>query len=199
MLEVTMLVVLGFMLLMLRKVGHNFKVVGQTLDVMGLDRVQDHVLSVKSNTPVMSRLADHYVFLTKYFPIAAIGVLVTMVTLYLHIRWSAAAGAESSAVLVAFASIIVAGAIAWLWTFEETPQWLYEAHLIVMLAQSKINLSIVEAALVEINQALAAISGDISCESEALMLQSQIEMLQDLADDVTASVADLERQQRELA
>lgn len=200
MLEVTMLLVFGFMLVMLKKVWRNYSIVGQTLDIMGMPGVQDAVLRVKSNAPLMMKLADRYVFLTKYFPIAAISTMVLMVSLYLHIRGSALTGVETSATTVTLASFIIAGALAWLWTFEDVPQWLYEAHLNVMLAQGRINLNVVEAALLDVETKLAALTDDeISSESEVLMLQHQIAMLQDLADDVTATVADLERQQRELA
>lgn len=199
MLEVTMLLVLVFMLVMLRKVWRNFSIVGQTLDVLGMNGVQDAVLRVKSNAPLLMRLADQYVFLTKHFIIAAVSVVVTMVSLYLHIRGSVAAGTDPSTLMTMFASIIIAGAIAWLWTFEEIPQWLYEVHMVVMLAQGRINLCIVEAAMLDVEQKLASLDTEISSESEVLMLQHQIALLQDLADDVTATVTDLERQQRELA
>ena len=180
--------------LVVKKVGFNYQVVGQALDVLGVPGVQERVISNAPHAELMQRVADRYIFLTKTFPIITLGVVALCVALYMSLKGSVVSGDAVSMEWVGFCSIVIGGALTWLITFEPAPDWLYESHVLVLLAKSRIDLEVIQAALKDIeNKADRELS-----EEEANFINMQCMMLADLASEVEATVKDLEQQRREL-
>lgn len=105
-------------------------------------------------------------------------------------------GEAVSAEWVGFCSLVIGGAITWLITFEPAPDWLYESHVLILLAKSKIDQEVILAALKEIEGKAGATEN--LTEDEANFINMQCLMLSELAKDVEATVNDLEQQKREL-
>lgn len=189
-------IVLPMLYMMVTKVGFNYQVVGQSLDVLGVPGVQERVISNESHASLMQRVVDRYVFLTRMFPLAAAGVGIACVALYMSLKGSVVSGNEVSMEWVGFCSLVISGAFTWLATFEPAPDWLYESHVIVLLTKSKIDLEVILATLKEIES--KATKGKELTDSELNFINMQCLMLTELAKDVEATVRDLEQQKREL-
>ncbi len=194
------LVMAGIFLLMLyltaKKVGFNYQVVGQSLDVLGVPGVQEQMFRNANHVELMNRVAQRWIFLTRTFPVAAVGVGILCTSLYLSLKGSMLTGEEVSAAWVGFCSLVIGGALTWLITFEPAPDWLYESHVLVLLTKSKIDLEVILAALKEI-EGKASEDKNLT-EAEANFIHMQCLMLSDLAKDVEATIIDLEQQKREI-
>lgn len=200
-LEYVMLgIIVTLLFLTVKKVGFNYQVVGQSLDVLGIPGVQERVVSNTANAELMSRVVDRYIFLTRMFPLIAASVAMICVALYLSIKGSIVSGDALSMEWVGFCSMVIGGAFTWLITFDPAPDWLYESHVIVLLTKSKIDLEVILSALKEIENK-ATKSMELS-EDEAHFISAQLllrlQTLCELASDVEATVKDLEQQKREM-
>lgn len=189
-------IILPMLYMMVTKVGFNYQAVGQSLDVLGVPGVQERVIVNENNATLMQRVVNRYLFLTRMFPLAAAGVGIICVALYLSLKGSAVSGNEVSAEWVGFCSLVIGGAFTWLITFEPAPDWLYESHVIVLLTKSKIDLEVILAALKEIES--KAHKGKELTDDEIKFINIQCTMLTELAKDVEATVRDLEQQKQEL-
>lgn len=197
MLELTIGIIgalIGF--LSVKKVWFNYQIVGQTLDILGVPGVQERVFKTESNASLMQRVVDQYIFFTRVFPVAFFSVITICIMLYISLKGSLASGTPVSSEWILFCATSISGALAWLISFNAAPDWLYESQVIVMLNKSKLDLEVVEAALQEIKRKAES---DIQLtEVEAMMVRNQCLMLEELANEVSDSVADLIQQQQEI-
>ena len=189
-------IIVTLLFLTVKKVGFNYQMVGQSLDILGIPGVQERVITNTTHADLMSRVVDRYVFLTRMFPAFAVSVALICVSLYLSIKGSMVSGNVLSVEWVGFCSLVIGGAFTWLLTFEPAPDWLYESHVVVLLAKSKIDLEVILDALKEIEHK-ATKDSDLSTD-EANYISAQCLMLSELAKDVESVVKELEQQKREI-
>lgn len=189
-------IIVTLLFLTVKKVGFNYQMVGQSLDILGTPGVQDRVITNATHAELMSRVVDRYVFLTRMFPLIAASVAMICVALYLSIKGSMISGNPLSMEWVGFCSLVIGGAFTWLVTFEPAPDWLYESHVIILLAKSKIELEVILEALKEIERK-ATKGAELSLD-EANYISAQCHMLSELASSVELVVRDLEQQNREI-
>lgn len=176
------------------KVGFNYQVVGQSLDVLGIPGVRNQLLQNADHVNLMQRIVRRYLFLTKTFPVVLLCVGMLCTALYLSLKGSAVSGEAVSMWWLAFCSLVIGGVLMWLITFDPAPDWLYETHILVLLAKSKIDLEVIHAALCDIEgRAIGELSDD-----ELNLVRMQCTLLRNLAKEVEATVTDLEHQRREL-
>lgn len=191
--DVVMIVLVGLILFLSRNLVFSYKLVGHTIDVLDLPGVQDTVLRKSTNKELIIQVAQYYLLLTRYVPIALLSMFSMLAVIYTQLSVG-----DTQEWLVMLGTLVVSGGITWLWTFNPAPDWLYEAHLLVLITRATLDLEVIVETLTSLETRLIELKDKSEEDVGKQMLQAQCAMLEELAIDISATIEDLEDQQATL-
>jgi hypothetical protein len=187
---IVLMVVALLIIVRLRDVWLHYKIVGQLLDILGVQTIQDRLFNREKNIENLRRTAQQYVMVTRYVPPLIIGAFIVIAVVYV----SSLTGSITSVISVVGA-LILAGVVTWLLNFEAVPHWLYDWHLTVLMTRSALDIEAVHNAIQALEQSVESGEYDDLSENELEFISLNVRMLEEAHEEAQTMYDNLKQQQ----